>query len=361
MQALGGHRHRGQQRGDQPRQPGDAPHRRRLGCGDRDRPHRRVSHLPRRAPPDAAPALRSHRQCLEHRRCHRQRRPVQLLGREGGADRADQVAGARGRKPRHHRQRGRPGFHRDGDDHRRSATPSAPRRSRRSPRAGWAPPRRSPQRSPSSSCQSPATSPVTCSMSTEVSRHERDRQHRPTPTTRTEQASSTAPRGRLRGDPPASDAIVSPQTDAAPAATNTQGNPDARPNLRPVQGDRRRSTRRGDRAGDAGGVVRGGPERGLPRPGGADHGVRGGVPDGDLRRGRGEDRDGGPGLGLHPGEGGGERPSHRAAPAGSAGTAGAGSQSRRRRRSGRPSSSVCATSRSVSASSSANRSCFARR
>src|ERR1700733_12016070 len=107
--------------------------------------------------------------------------------------------------------------------------------------------------------------------------------------------------------PPASDAIVSPQTDAAPAATTpSQGTPDARPNLRPVQGDRRRSTRRGDRAGDAGGVVRGGPERGLPRPGGTDHGVRGGVPDGDLRRGRGEDRNGGPGLGLHPGEGGGD-------------------------------------------------------
>src|SRR5579859_6218846 len=104
--------------------------------------------------------------------------------------------------------------------------------------------------------------------------------------------------------PPAPDAIVSPQTDAAPAAaTQSQGTTDARPNLRPVQGDRRRSTRRGDRAGDAGGVVRGGSERGLARPGRADNGVRGGVSDGDLRRGRGEDRDGGPGLGLHPGEG----------------------------------------------------------
>src|SRR5580693_5123959 len=105
--------------------------------------------------------------------------------------------------------------------------------------------------------------------------------------------------------PPASDAIVPSNTDAAPAApTPSQGTPDARSNLRPVQSDRRRSTRRGDRAGDSGGVVRGGPERGLPRPGGADHGVRGGVSDGDLRRGRGEDRDSGPGLGLHPGEGG---------------------------------------------------------
>src|SRR5580698_2652879 len=106
--------------------------------------------------------------------------------------------------------------------------------------------------------------------------------------------------------PPASDAIVPSNTDAAPAApTPSQGTPDARSDLRPVQSDRRRSTRRGDRAGDAGGVVRGGPERGLPRPGGTDHGVRGGVPDGDLRRGRGEDRNGGPGLGVHPGEGGG--------------------------------------------------------
>src|SRR4029077_12122112 len=95
------------------------------------------------------------------------------------------------------------------------------------------------------------------------------------------------------------------QTDAAPPATTpSQGTADARSNLRPVQGDRGRSTRRGDGAGDPGSVARGGPERGLARPGRADHGVRGGVPDGDLRRGRGEDRDGGSGLGLHPGEGG---------------------------------------------------------
>src|SRR5580693_7466162 len=105
--------------------------------------------------------------------------------------------------------------------------------------------------------------------------------------------------------PPASDAIVPSNTDAAPAApTPSQGTPDARSNLRPVQSDRRRSARRGDRAGDSGSVVRGGSERGLPRPGGTDHGVRGGVPDGDLGRGRGEDRDSAAGLGLHSGEGG---------------------------------------------------------
>ena len=65
---------------------------------------------------------------------HRQRRTVQLLGREGGAHRAHQVARARGCEPRHHRQRGGPRVHRDRDDHGARATRCAPRRSRRSPR-----------------------------------------------------------------------------------------------------------------------------------------------------------------------------------------------------------------------------------
>src|SRR6202047_3855617 len=106
--------------------------------------------------------------------------------------------------------------------------------------------------------------------------------------------------------PPASDAIVPDQKGAAAAARTSkeEGQTDAGLQLRQVQGDRGGPTRRRTRSGDGGGVVRRGSERGLPRPGRADHGVRGGVPDEDLGRGRGEDRNGGPGLGLHPGEGG---------------------------------------------------------
>src|SRR5438128_4363367 len=111
--------------------------------------------------------------------------------------------------------------------------------------------------------------------------------------------------GRYAWRPPRTDAIVYSQPEPAETAPSPEGKTDARLQLRPVQSDRRRPARRGGGAGDAGGVVRGGSERGLARPGRADHGVRGGVSDGDLRRGRREDRDGGPGVGLHPRKGGG--------------------------------------------------------
>src|SRR5205807_3228684 len=91
---------------------------------------------------------------------------------------------------------------------------------------------------------------------------------------------------------------------AAPGSEPDQGSTDGRPELRQVQADRGRPARGRAGAGEPGRVVRRRPERGLPRPRRADHGLRGGVRDGDLGRGRGEDHDGGAGLGLRPGEAG---------------------------------------------------------
>ncbi|TMD90223.1 MAG: ribonuclease III, partial [Chloroflexi bacterium] len=92
--------------------------------------------------------------------------------------------------------------------------------------------------------------------------------------------------------------------DAADASDTHQGSTDARHQLREVQVDRGRPARRRGGSGDPRSVVRGGSERGQPGPRRAHHGVRGGVRDGDLGRGRGEDRNGGAGLGLRPGEAG---------------------------------------------------------
>ena len=68
----------------------------------------------------------------------RQRRPGQLRGRQSGPSRLHQVARARGRLARHHRQRGRARVHRHRHDSRPWARSSAPRCSRRFPPAGSA-------------------------------------------------------------------------------------------------------------------------------------------------------------------------------------------------------------------------------
>ena len=113
--------------------------------------------------------------------------------------------------------------------------------------------------------------------------------------------------GRFAWAPPAqpSDAIVAPNQETTPAVPPKEGTTDGnRSQLRSLQDDRRQPARRRTGPGDTGGVVRRGSQRRLPGPGRADHGVRGGVQDADLGRGRGEDRDSGPGLGVHPGESG---------------------------------------------------------
>ena len=52
----------------------------------------------------------------QRRRQQRQSRPGQLRGRQGGADRVHQVAGAGGRQPQHHRQLRRARVHRHRHD-----------------------------------------------------------------------------------------------------------------------------------------------------------------------------------------------------------------------------------------------------
>jgi 3-oxoacyl-[acyl-carrier protein] reductase len=58
----------------------------------------------------AQAAQRPHRQRDFGRRHHRQRRPGELRGQQGGSDRVHEVGRARGRLAHHHRERDRPGF-----------------------------------------------------------------------------------------------------------------------------------------------------------------------------------------------------------------------------------------------------------
>ncbi len=83
-----------------------------------------------------------------------------------------------------------------------------------------------------------------------------------------------------------------------------QGGIHDRDDIREVQGHRGGPAGSGARPSDTRGVVRGGSERRLAGSGRADNGVRGGVRDGDLGRGRREDHDSQTGLGLHSGKGG---------------------------------------------------------
>jgi NAD(P)-dependent dehydrogenase (short-subunit alcohol dehydrogenase family) len=61
-------------------------------------------------------ALGPHHQHFLGHRPHRQRRPVQLRGEQGGPDRLHAIGGARIGVARHHGQRHRAGIHRNGHD-----------------------------------------------------------------------------------------------------------------------------------------------------------------------------------------------------------------------------------------------------
>ena len=131
--------------------------------------HRRVAEriLQRHAAADDADdphALGAHHQHILGRRACRQSRPGELRGGQGRAQCGDHVAGDRTRQPRHHRQRGRAGHHRHGDerrrfdgrDHRAHGADEARRHSRT----------RSPISSPSSHPTARPTSPGRSSRST---------------------------------------------------------------------------------------------------------------------------------------------------------------------------------------------------
>ncbi len=110
----GGHPH--QQRGHHPGQHPAAHGREPVGLGDGGEPQRHLPHhqgVPARHD-QAAPGL--HREHLQRGGAARQRRPGQLLGRQGGAHRLHQVAGAGSGVAQRAGERGGAWVHRDGDD-----------------------------------------------------------------------------------------------------------------------------------------------------------------------------------------------------------------------------------------------------
>ncbi|CAA9576199.1 MAG: 3-oxoacyl-[acyl-carrier protein] reductase, partial [uncultured Thermomicrobiales bacterium] len=106
-------RRAGQQCRHHPRRTPDADERGGLGRRPRHEPEGRVPLREGGGAADAAAALRTDRESDERDRTRRQRRPGELRGGQGGADRLHQVARQGGRFPRDHGQCRRPRLHRN--------------------------------------------------------------------------------------------------------------------------------------------------------------------------------------------------------------------------------------------------------
>src|SRR5579863_8403093 len=110
------HRYSGEQRGHYQRRAGGAHEERRLGCGAGDEPDRSVSGDSAGAAGYDARALGADYKHFFGGGRIGQRGPGELFGLEGGADRLDEIAGARDGQPQHYGERGGAGIHRNGHD-----------------------------------------------------------------------------------------------------------------------------------------------------------------------------------------------------------------------------------------------------